>query len=366
MHAEGKGKPEVPLDTRLRSGKPYKTEPIQQRRASTSGAAGVIGATGATKPKVMTAEDALTKALNRINESLESLTKQGAETSRQVTETNKRVAEISTKIDLNTASINELGKKVNSNTQSIEKLLEESSTTRKIAEEAREVAIATQDKIPPVQEKLADHDLTLSMIELQRKERNLRIRLVPEIEKDNLAEFLTTEILEFWKLDQEKEDLKIVSAFRLGFKQKKNKPRDCLITLRSKEERDKILNWHYQKTLEIGNSFVEIFKDIPKLILDIRTYYRDLTTLLKRNNIFFRWEYPQGLSFKFRGKKIRIKTLSEKDKFLRDYGEDLQKEVDRGEETTVKGLLDVANLSFGLKSTTEEEELLGAVGGKDK
>uniref|UniRef100_A0A670JUF4 Reverse transcriptase domain-containing protein n=1 Tax=Podarcis muralis TaxID=64176 RepID=A0A670JUF4_PODMU len=219
----------------------------------------------------MSSEDALAKALGKINDSLEQLTKQGAETSKQVAETNKKVAEISRKIDLNTRSIIELGNKVNSNTESIGKLLEESSTTRKIAEEAKEIATATEERFPPVLRKLEDHDLTLSMIEMQRKERNLRIRSVPESEGDNLVDYLTKEFSDFWQQDLEKEEFKIESAFRLGTRQRRNKARDCLITLRSKEERDKILNLDYQRTLQIEDYFVEIFKDIPKHILVVST-----------------------------------------------------------------------------------------------
>lgn len=349
-------------ETTTRSGRQYKTK-SSQRRISVPGIPVAPAATGQTRTTM--SSDPVTQALVKINESLESLTKQGAENSRKLTE-------LSIKLDQNTQSVNELGKRVTSNTESINKILEDSANIRKIAEEAKVSADeakvsadATQEKIVPVCKKLEDHTLALSMLELERRSRNLRLRAVPESEGDNLANFLSKEFSDFWQQELEKEEIKIVTAFRLGRAQGRKKPRDCLITLRSREEREKILSLHFQRTLEIEKSFVEIFKDIPKEILDARTYYKELVGLLKKNEVPFRWEFPQGLSFKFKGRKIRIRSVEDRDQFLNHYREDLLKGT-VGEEITseTKDATDILNLTFGLKSPTEEEQLLGATGGK--
>uniref|UniRef100_UPI0010A01B9D vomeronasal type-2 receptor 26-like n=1 Tax=Podarcis muralis TaxID=64176 RepID=UPI0010A01B9D len=205
----------------------------------------------------------------------------------------------------------------------------ENTITRKIAEEAKVIAEATQEKLTPVCKKVDEQELALSVLELQRKERNLRLRSVPENEKNNLVDFLTKEFSDFWQLNPEKEEFKIVTAFRLGKKQNRKKPRDCLIILRSKEERDKILSLHFQRTLEIEDNYVEIFKDLPKHILEARAHYKD------------------------------------KEQFLEENEEDLLKEVVAVELTPeVKEATDILNLTFGLKSPTEDEQLLGAVGGE--
>ncbi|CAI5773528.1 Uncharacterized protein PODLI_1B035296, partial [Podarcis lilfordi] len=200
------------------------------------------------------------------------------------------------------------------------------------------------------------------------------------------------ELAECWELDLEQEEFKIVRAFRLGRggKKEKNRIRDCLITLRSKEERDRILGWHYQKTLVIQQSRVEIFKDIPKHLLDLRSNYGDLVVLLRRNKLIFRWEFPQGPSFSFKGRKIKIRSVEDKAKFLNNYEEDLQKELgkelraldrrspDRGLEQRAldrrspkRGIVDIATLPFGLDRLvtptlpTEEEQALGAMTKED-
>ncbi|CAI5776284.1 Hypothetical predicted protein [Podarcis lilfordi] len=369
--ADGRGKLELIQEKTTRSGRSFRPDTGAQRRASTSGPSGPSGLSGAAplqvKPKGMSSEDVLALALGKINESLENLSK-------QVAETNKQVAEALVKIDQNTTSINNLGQKVNTNTETIEKLLQESALTRKTAEEAKDIATATEEKIPPIYRQLEDHRLTLSMIELKEKQTYLGIRAVPELEKDNLIDFLTQVFADFWQQDLGEEEFKIVSAFRLGRGGRRNKVRDCLITLRTKEERDKILNLHFRKTLEIHESSVEIFKDIPKHLLDLRFNYGDLVALLRSNRIIFRWEFPQGLSFKYKGRKIKIRSVDDKDRFLKDHGEDLQKEVESGEEPKAleRGILDIANLSFGLHGSekvtppTEQEQTLGAVGGKAK
>lgn len=86
---------------------------------------------------------------------------------------------------------------------------------------------------------------------------------------------------------------------------------------------------HYEKSIEIQDKRVEIFRDIPKQLLDLRATYTDLTRLLRSNSIAYRWEFPQGLSFSFRGKKVRIKTAEDKEKLLSVHGEDLQKGIER-------------------------------------
>ncbi|CAI7934907.1 Hypothetical predicted protein [Podarcis lilfordi] len=254
------GKEKLDLLQAKRSGRLYRTDGGLQRRASTSGPPGVPTASSSAQPKTkgMASDDALAQALAKINESLDRISKQVAEAS-------DKIDQNTTSINQNTASINNLGQKVNTNTETIQKLLQESASTREIAEEAKEIATATvaevQEKIPPLHKQLEDHKSILSMIELKEKQVNLRVRAVPEVEKDNLVEFLTQEFLDFWNPDLGKDSFKIVNAFRLG-KGGGKKVRDCLITLRTKEERDKILSLHFQKTLEIQQSKVEIFKDI--------------------------------------------------------------------------------------------------------
>lgn len=340
-----------PLDEISTRSKTKQAQKQTQKRGSLSGAA-------AAQEKGTTASmDSMTQALLRINQSLEVLTKQSAELTKQSTENSKKLTELTTRLDLNTTTIS-------SNTDSINRLIQESTETRKIAESAKSTAEETRGKVAPIVKKVHEHDAALALLELERKNKNLKLRLVPEEEQDKLGEFLTDKFQEFWndELEGEEDEFAIITAFRIGRKQGK-KPRDCLITLRSKEERDKILNLHFQKALVIKNSQIQIFKDIPKYFLEVRTQFKELVDLLKKNNIPFRWEFPQGLSFIFKGKKFKIKTNQDKEQFLDRNSEDLHKGTVG--ERDIPDIPDIANLSFGLNpAPTEEEQELGAVGGK--
>lgn len=227
------------------------------------------------------------------------------------------------KIDQNTESLNRLTGQVAQNVQSIGELKEAVGENRKLAEDTSQRLGELEKEVRPLSKQVGEHQIHFLMTELRNREANLRIRSIPEVEEDNLIEFLTKEFSKFWKLEEK--DFKIVSAFRLGRFRRKEKPRDCLIILRSKEERDKILGLHYGKSLDILDKRIEIYKDIPKQLLDLRSDYTELARLLRSNSIIFRWEFPQGLSFTFRGKKIKIRTLEDRDKFLEAHGEDLHK-----------------------------------------
>lgn len=249
----------------------------------------------------------------------------------QLAALNKKADEQAAKFDQVTATINKLTDQVAQNTQAIGNFEKTISENRKLAEDANTKADQNKKRIEelrgevrPLSRQVTEQQAYLSMAELKNRESNLRIRNIPELEKEDLAGFLTAEISKFWGLAEEK-DFKIVTAFRLGRVAKKDKPRDCLIILRYKQEKDNILGLHFKNPLVIQGKTAEIFRDIPKQLLDLRTIYKDLARLLRNNTIPYRWEFPQGLSFNLKGKKVRIRTAEEQEKFLNDYGEDLRK-----------------------------------------
>ena len=61
---------------------------------------------------------------------------------------------------------------------------------------------------------------------------------------------------------------------------------------------------------------VIFYKDIPRFFLDKRVPYNDLATEIRKRKIPYSWEFPEGLAFTFEGKKIKIRSLAEKQKFL--------------------------------------------------
>nr|XP_028593332.1 uncharacterized protein LOC114600806 [Podarcis muralis] len=244
-----------------------------------------------------------------------------------------RFDEQAAKFDQVTASINKLTDQVTKNTQAIGNIEKSTTENRKLVEEVNTKADENKKRIEelrgevrPLSRQVSEQQVYLSLAELKNRENNLRIRNIPELEKEDLIGFLTTEIAKFWGLAEEK-DFKIVTAFRLGRVAKKDKPRDCLIILRSRQEKENILGLHFKNSLVIQGKKAEIFRDIPKQLLDLRATYKDLATLLRNNTIPYRWEFPQGLSFTLKGEKVRIRTAEEQEKFLKDHGEDLRKGI---------------------------------------
>ncbi|XP_053229072.1 uncharacterized protein LOC128406054 [Podarcis raffonei] len=173
----------------LRSGRTWQ----QPRRGSTSGLPASSAAASVpvhSKPRGMSTEEALVVALVKINDSLEQLHK-------KTDVINAKVDAANIKIDLIAESINNLGQNVNTNTETIQKLIQESTLIRQTADEAREKAVAAEckatqlerERVPALQRQLDEHKLTLVMIELKEKQTNLRIRALPELEKESLTEF---------------------------------------------------------------------------------------------------------------------------------------------------------------------------------
>lgn len=251
----------------------------------------------------------------------------------QLAALNQKVDNQSLKIDQATSSIQKLTDQVSQHTQAIEKLQGATAENRNLAGEAIQIATAAKKEVEevkgevrPLQKQIGEQQAYLSMVELKERQNNLRLRAIPEIEQQDLIGFLTTEFSKFWNIKEES-DFKIVSAFRLGRLVRKDRSRDCLIILRSREERDKILGLHFANPLDIQDKRVQIYRDIPKQLLDLRTTYSELARLLRLNTIRYRWEFPQGISFTYKQKKVKIRTPEDSQKFLHEHGEDLQKEA---------------------------------------
>uniref|UniRef100_A0A670INJ2 L1 transposable element RRM domain-containing protein n=1 Tax=Podarcis muralis TaxID=64176 RepID=A0A670INJ2_PODMU len=163
----------------------------------------------------------------------------------------------------------------------------------------------------------------IAMNELRQKEVNLRLRAVPEIQNENIKEKLIIELAEWMGISAEEMAKNVQNAFRMRVKTTRVKKftGDCLITFKDKEMRNRILQRNREKRLNIGGNYIVIFKDIPIRLLKRRDSYKRLAQTLKKNKIEFRWEFPEGLSFTYRGKRHRLSSQEETGKFLRKYKE---------------------------------------------
>uniref|UniRef100_A0A670KNA3 L1 transposable element RRM domain-containing protein n=1 Tax=Podarcis muralis TaxID=64176 RepID=A0A670KNA3_PODMU len=175
----------------------------------------------------------------------------------------------------------------------------------------------------------------IAMNELRQKEVNLRLRAVPETQGENIKVKLTTELATWLEIPIEEMANAIQSAFRLKTKSAKNKRfvGDCLVVFKEREMRNMILQKNKEKRLNIGGNYIIIFKDIPVRLLKRRDSYKELVQALKRFNIEFKWEFPEGISFIYKSKRQKLTSPEETSKFLRKYKElRVDKEEDKSEE----------------------------------
>uniref|UniRef100_A0A670IAP6 L1 transposable element RRM domain-containing protein n=1 Tax=Podarcis muralis TaxID=64176 RepID=A0A670IAP6_PODMU len=175
------------------------------------------------------------------------------------------------------------------------------------------------------QEELKD---SIAMNELKQKEVNLRLRQVPETQNENIKERLIKEFARWMEMSEAEIARSIQNAFRMKSKTNKLKkfPGDCVVIFKDREMRNLILHRNREKRLYIDGNYIIIFKDIPIRLLKRREAYKPLVQLLKKNRIDFRWEFPEGVSFFYKGVKRRLTSPEEVGKFTRRYKELQQEE----------------------------------------
>ena len=209
---------------------------------------------------------------------------------------------------------------------------------------------------------------SLAFLQLKEREANLRLRNLPELEEGSLKDYIVKEFSVFWQLEEKDLQTFIVKAYRFGAKGKKNPKRvnDCMAILQDRFQRDQILDLHYKNNLVVHHKKVIIYKDIPRYFLNLRLNYNDLSTALRLKNIPFSWEFPQGLTFKYRDRRIRIKSFEDKKKFLDRYAEDFKAFPGNPVSEIPAKPEEKESEEEDATASESEEELQGATGGTDE
>lgn len=269
-----------------------------------------------------------------------------------------RIGKMDKKID---ETVNELKgqlKEVFRRTQAVEEGLKKTRSEMKDVRREEDKIKAEILELNKNQEEMKD---LIAMNELRQREVNLRLRAVPELQGENIKEKLITELALWLEIPIEEMANAVQSAFRLKAKSARNKKfvGDCLVTFKEREMRNMILQKNRGKRLNIDGNYVIIFKDIPVRLLKRRDSYKELVQTLKRNNIEFKWEFPEGISFTYKSKRQKLTSPEETGKFLRKYKElKIQKEEDKSEEA--EGRKDSEEETERTEGEEEEEEEGGA------
>ncbi|KAJ7319957.1 hypothetical protein JRQ81_019468, partial [Phrynocephalus forsythii] len=211
------------------------------------------------------------------------------------------------------------------------------------------------------QMKLAEE---LAFLEMRQRQQNIRFRLIPWEEGEDIKAKVITELAKWLGWQEEEVAGAISQVFRIAVRSKKLRakktPGDVIVSMTSMAVRDRILKHSYDNRFVIEGQQILIYKEIPLYFLRRRGSYKPLAETLRRNGLRFRWEFPEGLSFIYKMKRFKITSELEIGKFLRKYGEELgyrkpSKEGDRlPEEKEDQG----SRRGEGEEEEEEEEEEL--------
>lgn len=102
------------------------------------------------------------------------------------------------------------------------------------------------------------------------------------------------------------DELDLVYRVNSSFAEKKL-PRDVIAQFVTSRMKEDILQ-QFKSPLEIDGKRILILKEIPRKALALRKKYRTLTEALSKQNIKFRWELPEGVSFQYKGTRHNIKN----------------------------------------------------------
>ncbi|CAI5799353.1 Hypothetical predicted protein [Podarcis lilfordi] len=149
-------------------------------------------------------------------------------------------------------------------------------------------------RVPDVERTQQDALNTIAFLQMKERENQLRVRGVPQLEQDNLKDWLIEEFAACWDLEKDELNSWIERAYRFGPKKDSKIVHDCIAVFKTKEQRDNILGLHYKKSLKIKDKPIVLFKEIPKHFLNLRNNYADLAGALRRNNIFFQVRVSRG------------------------------------------------------------------------
>ncbi|XP_060126210.1 uncharacterized protein LOC132591496 [Zootoca vivipara] len=243
-----------------------------------------------------------TKTEDNAN-SIKELESQMKEVIEENKEMKKEVEELKTKI----SQLEEASKK---STREYREHKKESEKIRKENEEFKIKQEATWD--------------ALSILQMQAKERILRLRGVPEKQEEDIQKLIIVPLAKWIGISEEKMMENTESIFRVNSKKAKANrwPGDCLITLTSNKIRNMMLRNRRKNPLKIEGEEIIILKEIPPRILKKREKYHFLVNALNSKGIYYKWEIPEGITFTFKGIRKRIERLEDAEKFLRTYRND--------------------------------------------
>ena len=222
-----------------------------------------------------------------------------------------------------TTEIEESVRKLTDKTQSIDSAIKRLGENQGVIKKKQREMQEELEQEKRLRQSLQDQ---VALMELKQKELYLRFRNVPVLTpEENMRDVMVTAISKLLDIEGQEIDKMIESIYRIKtpYGKRIKEPGDCLILFNSRKIRDRILQTHFQRKMVIADHNIIILKEIPYSLLQKRKSYRFLTEALKKNCIFFCWEFPEGLSFNFKGRRFKLTEPLKAEEFQRKYKREL-------------------------------------------
>lgn len=201
---------------------------------------------------------------------------------------------------------------------SISQITGEIRKINKTMTETQEKTAVLEEKISNIEKRQIEEDYYKTNIELRLQRRAIKLRGVQEQPNEDLMVRIAPALAQFIDWAEVQLDSEIDKLYRVDswVARNHNLPRDIMIFFTRERVRDLILEINRNKKFELEDKEVKIFKAIPAQILKRRRDYGLLTEYLKHNNIKYRWEKTEGVSFTFFKKRFVINTEEKMKDFL--------------------------------------------------
>ncbi|XP_048348363.1 uncharacterized protein LOC125430482 [Sphaerodactylus townsendi] len=171
-------------------------------------------------------------------------------------------------------------------------------------------------------ENLREHNLrqddVLAVLEYTLKEKMLRVRGVPELDREVTLSRIMPLLQEVWGLTREEILKEVDQIYRVNTRSSRNKsqPRDIVFSCVRRDLREELLRANSKKNYQLDGNKIIIMKELPVSIQQRRKDYRRMTSFLMDEKIKYRWIIPEGLLFLWKGKRINITTVPQAQEFL--------------------------------------------------
>lgn len=205
-----------------------------------------------------------------------------------------------------------------------------------------------------------NRDLEDSMIQLEmdRASYYLRFQNIVEEREEDLGELMAELIADVLQRDKEEIVREIDEIYRVqtNYARRNKLPREVHVRFARKRVRDILYNMTRDEQITYRGKEIIILKQIPRRVREVRKSYRFLAVQLNKRSILFKWLLPEGMLITWRGKKIKIDSLSVAQDFLDQLRGEEEEQSSKEETETINLEGEAVNQTSTTERPTEERK----------